>query len=127
MKNVCQKCGHELKDKSIYCTNCGTKQEIVKKEEIKEETNEVKTKKSHGFLKFLLALILFFLGFALALYLIKNYDLLNLSNNNQNDGIIYSNKNVTVDDTGIADAVEKVIKLKQLPKAYASIFPITLR
>ena len=103
MKNKCEKCGNELDHKSIFCTNCGTKQ--------KQNTNSEKPlktkKKPHWFLKLILALILLVSGFLLAMYLLREYDVLDkfvVSN----DHINYANKSVTIDDTGIADAVEKV-------------------
>ena len=92
----CIKCNNLISENDRYCFICGTDQ--TKVNSIK--TNN-KNKINFSILKFLLALLLLMGFFAGSLYIWRYFD--NSSNN-----INYSNKKITIDDTGIADAVEKV-------------------
>ena len=85
----CFKCGHVLNSKYSFCTNCGNKQV------------EVNKKNGSGFL-YAFLFVLFLACLAAGGYFAYRYL------DNSTDHINYSNKRVTVDDTGIADAVEKV-------------------
>ncbi len=93
----CIKCGEIIPAEDIFCYICGTDQTkplVVK---------ETKTTNNSGInvLKLFVSLLLILLFFAGGLYIWRQFD--NSSNN-----INYSNKKVTIDDTGIADAVEKI-------------------
>lgn len=90
----CIKCGNLIEENDSFCYSCGWNQNkpiaLGKKEE-----------KSFSILKLSLVLVLLLVFFTIALYIWRGFE--NSSNN-----INYGNKNVTINDTGIADAVEKV-------------------
>ncbi len=91
----CIKCGNVISEKDEFCFRCGHKQSepvTISKE---------KTKKSFSVFKLFIVLILLLLFFAGSLFLWRYFE-------NSENNINYSNKKVTVDDTGIADAVAKV-------------------
>ncbi len=94
---TCIKCGETIPKEDIFCYVCGTDQ--TKPLVIKE----TKTSSSSGIniLKLFIALLLILAAFGAGLYIWRYFD--NSSNN-----INYSNKKITIDDTGIADAVEKI-------------------
>lgn len=113
-EKVCPKCGQKGKSTDVFCEICGTKLVVEKEEEkeeketkkekveVKETTRKEKPKSKLGFYILVAALALV-LGAALTSIYFEVYG----SNNHKktNNGIF---KKVTVDDTGIADAVEKV-------------------
>ena len=92
----CIKCNNLLSEDDKFCFICGTNQETKRmpKEKIKTPSN--KNMKS-----LIILIVIIIIGIWATLFLISYLD------NSQNN-INTSNKNVTVDDTGIADAVEKV-------------------
>lgn len=92
----CIKCNNLLSEDDKFCFICGTNQETKRmpKEKIKTPSN--KNMKS-----LIVLIVIIIIGIWATLFLISYLD------NSQNN-INTSNKNVTVDDTGIADAVEKV-------------------
>ena len=91
-ERICIKCGSSIPAEDTYCYICGANQNIVPNE---------KTKSSFSIFKLFLSLILLLGFFAGGLYIYRYFD-------NSSNHINYSNKKVTIDDTGIADAVEKV-------------------
>ena len=91
----CKKCNNILSENDKYCFICGTKQENEKPKEIDKKVN-VKT----IFLPIVIFIILIFIVYSV-FFVIRYLD-------NSTDNIDRSNKSVTVNDTGIADAVEKV-------------------
>ena len=96
----CVKCDSLLKENNRFCTVCGADQSktFLKKKQ-KKEKSKLKLKPAHIILitSFVTLIVCLLTSFGLYMYL------------NQRDGNINtSNKNVTIDDTGIADAVEKV-------------------
>ena len=91
----CIKCGSDISSKDVFCYKCGWDQN-------KEVPVVVpKQKKSFSVFKFFISLLLILAFFTGALYIWRYFD-------NSENHINYSNRKVTVDDTGIADAVEKV-------------------
>lgn len=104
ISKICPNCKKVFKDGNVFCTSCGSK--LVKEKKVKEEflddKKSLNEKKSLSSTKLIMIsavitlLICFIVGFVFINFF---YD----------DGHINtSNKNVTIDDTGIADAVEKV-------------------
>lgn len=94
-EKTCIKCGNTILEDDEFCFKCGWNQNNplpVKKQ-----------KKSGGFsvIKFFFTLVILLLFFAGGLYIWRYFE-------GSKDNISYSNKNVTIEDTGIADAVEKV-------------------
>ena len=89
----CIKCNNLLSENDKYCFICGTNQDE------KKELN--KAKKNINIVPIIIIIIVVVLAFWGTLFLINFFD---NSTNNVNTG----NKNVTINDTGIADAVEKV-------------------
>lgn len=97
---TCNFCGKNLKKQDKFCTNCG------KDVNLKPIIKEVKTKKTNtkdvSVKKFVILSSIITFVMCLTLTLVLFYVL-------DDDTVINtSNKNVTVDDTGIADAVSKV-------------------
>ena len=90
----CIKCNNILLDSDDYCYICGANQRVVRKN--KKEKNS-----SNSLLYVFIFLLLFLMCFMFCYSVYKYFD-------NGHDNINYSNRSVTVDDTGIADAVEKV-------------------
>ena len=91
----CIKCNNLISTKDKFCYICGadqTKVPVVKPK---------KKQSSFGVLNLFLVLLLLLIFFAGALFIWRYFD-------SSSNHINYSNKRVTVDDTGIADAVEKV-------------------
>ena len=91
----CKKCNNILSKNDKYCFICGAKQENEKPKEIDKKVN-AKT----IFLPIVIFIILIFIVYSV-FFVIRYLD-------NSTDNIDRSNKSVTVNDTGIADAVEKV-------------------
>ena len=91
----CIKCGSDISSKDTFCYRCGWDQS--KEVKIVEE----KSKKGFSVFKFFISLLLLLVFFAGGLYIWRYFE-------ESENHINYSNKKVTVDDTGIADAVEKV-------------------
>ena len=89
----CIKCNNLLSENDKYCFICGTNQD--------EKKGLNKAKKNINIVPIIIIIIVVVLAFWGTLFLINFFD---NSTNNVNTG----NKNVTVNDTGIADAVEKV-------------------
>lgn len=96
LKRRCIKCNNLISENDKYCFICGADQTMV-------QTNKTNNKNKGNFsvLRFFLVIIILLGFFAGSLYIWRYFE--NSSNN-----INYSNKKVTIDDTGIADAVEKV-------------------
>ena len=89
----CIKCNNLLSENDKYCFICGTNQD--------EKKGLNKAKKNINIVHIIIIIIVVVLAFWGTLFLINFFD---NSTNNVNTG----NKNVTINDTGIADAVEKV-------------------
>ena len=105
-KLVCSKCNHRIKKNDVYCDNCGEKVNIVNKEiDNYQETNKGNKKKNHAFWYIFGGLLLFLLGAGGMLFYVDYFYDLKDSDGNTTGGIF---KQVTVNDTGIADAVSKV-------------------
>lgn len=94
-KKACVKCGAEILKEDEFCFKCGHKQSEPVPVVVK------KSKSNFSVLKLFVSLFLILLFFAGALFIWRYYQ-------NSENNINYGNKNVTIDDTGIADAVEKV-------------------
>ena len=90
----CIKCNSVISSKDDFCFVCGWNQNVPVPIKVKKE-------KSFSVLKLLVTLVLLLLFFAGVLYIWRYFD-------NSENNINYGNKNVTINDTGIADAVEKV-------------------
>lgn len=96
----CIKCNNLLKDNDKYCIICGTDQTNpgkVKKEKKTKKKVELKPIQLVIIASVITLVVCMVLSFGLYMYL-----------NDRNGNIDTSNKNVTIDDTGIADAVSKV-------------------
>ena len=91
----CVKCGATISKGDEFCIKCGHKQS----EPIPVKVE--KPKSSFSVLKLFVSLLLILLFFAGILFMWRYFQ-------NSENNINYGNKNVTIDDTGIADAVEKV-------------------
>ena len=91
----CKKCNNVLSQNDKYCFICGAKQEEGKPKKIDKKVNGKTI-----FLPIIILIILLFLVYSV-FFVIRYLD-------NSTDNIDRSNKSVTVNDTGIADAVEKV-------------------
>ena len=94
----CIKCNNLLSENDKFCFICGTNQETKKspKEKIK-----IKTPKDKNMKQLIILIVIIIIGIWATLFLVSYID-------NSKNNINTSNKSVTVDDTGIADAVEKV-------------------
>ncbi len=90
----CIKCGSDISTKDVFCYKCGWDQN----KEVKLESN---SRKSFSVFKFFISLVLLLAFFTGGLYIWRYFE-------NSESHINYSNKKITVDDTGIADAVEKI-------------------
>lgn len=105
MKIRCYKCRSIVNENDKFCTGCGEKLDKEKLiiEQPKEKKKGIKEPKKR-ILKLIVTIIVTAISAVLltlgTLYVYDNY----LTNNNINS----FNKNVKIDDTGIADAVEKV-------------------
>lgn len=93
----CKKCNNLLVDGDNFCYICGEKQTDEK--ENKKPSKEKSNNKNALIIIMMIFIILF--GLFLMFMAFKYFD-------NSKDNIDRSNKNVTINDTGIADAVEKV-------------------
>ncbi len=96
----CIKCNNLLKDNDKYCIICGTDQTNpgkVKKEKKPKKKVELKPIQLVIIASVITLVVCMVLSFGLYMCL-----------NDRNGNIDTSNKNVTIDDTGIADAVSKV-------------------
>jgi len=122
-QNVCGNCGELNSSDAKFCTSCGEKLEEQKviidvkpeeKEEQKQVGNSKKTIDSNIFGLVLTAIITFIvtLGGCFIVYVLFNEPITN--------EIIKEQRNVTVTDTGIADAVEKVYDAVVVIKTYKS-------
>ena len=99
---VCSFCGEKLRSSDRFCTKCG-KDVNLKPIKIEEKPKEEKTPKSVSMKQFVVfsSIITFVMCAILTFVLVNVLD-------GENTIINTSNKNVTVDDTGIADSVSKV-------------------
>lgn len=95
-KKICSKCKTENEEKAIFCTNCGTNLNKKKKHK-KVVLPKIKINKN-----ILIPIITLILGAIIMFGLISLYNPTLISN------VTKVEKDVTVTDTGIADAVEKV-------------------
>lgn len=99
-KNKCSKCGHLLEEDDRFCENCG-----MSVSKMVNNNKSILSKKNNTIVFYIiLGLLLFSLG-AGTMFLVINYTYGNNSNGSNNTGIF---KQVSVNDTGIADAVAKV-------------------
>ena len=90
----CIKCNNLISEKDQFCYICGSDQTKIPVVKEKKES-------SFSILRLFIALVLLLAFFAGGLYIWRYFD-------SSSNHINYSNKKVTIDDTGIADAVEKV-------------------
>ena len=95
-KKICSKCKTENEEKAIFCTNCGTSLNKKKKHK-KVVLPKIKINKN-----ILIPIITLILGAIIMFGLISLYNPTLISN------VTKVEKDVTVTDTGIADAVEKI-------------------
>lgn len=95
-KKICSKCKTENEEKAIFCTNCGTNLNKKKKHK-KVVLPKIKINKN-----ILIPIITLILGAIIMFGLISLYNPTLISN------VTKVEKDVTVTDTGIADAVEKI-------------------
>ena len=93
----CIKCGNIIAKKDEFCYKCGHNQN----EPLPVVNTSSENKKGFSVFKLFVSLLLILLFFGGALYIWRYFD-------NSENNINYSNKKITVDDTGIADAVEKI-------------------
>ena len=102
-KLVCNKCNHRVKKGDVYCDNCGSHIDfdVLEKESAKKTTVR---KKGHVFWYIMGGFFLFLLGAGGMLFLVDYF--YDFEDSSGNEGGIF--KQVTVNDTGIADAVSKV-------------------
>lgn len=105
-KLVCQNCYQQVASDDVFCENCGYRLGdplVINEEKTIIESSQPKRKKSHAFWYVMGGLFLFLLGASgMLLFVEYFYDDDDVS---INSGIF---KQVTVTDTGIADAVSKV-------------------
>lgn len=122
-QNICGNCGELNSSDAKFCINCGEKLEEQKViiEPIVEEIKETKKAKRHNKKKnnnlielITVSLITFIvtLGGCFIVYVLFNEPITN--------EIIKEHRNVTVTDTGIADAVEKIYDAVVVIKTYKS-------
>ena len=95
-KKICSNCKTENEEKAIFCTNCGTSLNKKKKHK-KVVLPKIKINKN-----ILIPIITLILGAIIMFGLISLYNPTLISN------VTKVEKDVTVTDTGIADAVEKI-------------------
>ena len=133
-QNICPGCGSKNNKDAKFCTNCGkdlnekevidavTTDVVSEKEKLAEEVVDVKvennpnnSKKNNNniFYIILASFITFILTFGLC------YLLFTIFNKPVTNEIIKEQKNVTITDTGIADAVEKVYDSVVIIKTYS--------
>ena len=94
----CKKCNNILSSNDEFCFICGAKQEDDKP---KKTCNQGNKKNITLFAIIIVSIIILLLILLLAFSAFKYLD-------NSTDNIDRTNKNITINDTGIADAVEKV-------------------
>lgn len=92
----CVKCGSLLNKDNKFCVNCGFDQNTVIKKKKREKNKGIKS--YHIIISCVITLFISVFSTILILYFIDDNSI----------NIDTSNKNVTITDTGIADAVEKV-------------------
>jgi len=120
-QNVCKNCGELNNEDSKFCINCGEKLEEKKViiEHIIEEPKEVKKakrqnkKKNNNLIELITVSLITFivtLGGCFIVYVLFNEPITN--------EIIKEHRNVTITDTGIADAVEKIYDAVVVIKTY---------
>jgi len=120
-QNVCKNCGELNNEDSKFCINCGEKLEEQKViiEHIIEEPKEVKKakrqnkKKNNNLIELITVSLITFivtLGGCFIVYVLFNEPITN--------EIIKEHRNVTITDTGIADAVEKIYDAVVVIKTY---------
>ena len=99
---VCNFCGEKLRGSDRFCTKCG-KDVNLKPIKIEEKPKKEQTPKSVSMKQFVIfsSIITFVMCAILTFVLVNVLD-------GENTIINTGNKNVTVDDTGIADSVSKV-------------------
>ena len=100
----CKSCGKNMSINNIYCTYCGNRQ---------NDSNIKIVKKSHPILNMLAFLLFFLIGFGVCFFTFRYLD-------DTTDNINYSNKSVTIDDTGIADSVEKIYDSVVVVESYVN-------
>ena len=100
----CIKCNNLLSKDDKFCFICGSSQDGKVKKNKKNE--KIKKTNSNGdnnkrIVSIIILIVVLLLGFWITLFIINYFD-------NSTNNVNTSNKNVTIDDTGIADAVSKV-------------------
>ena len=101
----CIKCNNLLSKDDKFCFICGSSQDGKTKKNNKKE--KIKKINSNGnndnkrIVSIIILVVVLLLGFWITLFIINYFD-------NSTNNVNTSNKNVTIDDTGIADAVSKV-------------------
>lgn len=120
-QNICRNCGELNSSDAKFCINCGEKLEeqkviiepiIEEKEEIKKPKKSKKKKNNNLIELITVSLITFIvtLGGCFIVYVLFNEPITN--------EIIKEHRNVTITDTGIADAVEKIYDAVVVIKTY---------
>lgn len=95
----CIKCNNLLSSSDKFCFICGTDQES--KKSTKDKVSKSNMNKNKNILSIVIIIVVVLFGLWVTLFVVNYID-------NSKDNVNTSNKNVTIDDTGIADAVEKV-------------------
>lgn len=98
----CIKCNNLLSSNDKFCFICGTEQTTGKSvNSSKKSSKNTNNKINKSILSVVVIIVVLLLGLWVTLFIVNYID-------NTEDNVDTSNKNVTIDDTGIADAVEKV-------------------
>ena len=98
----CIKCNNLLSSNDKFCFICGTDQTTGKSvKSSRKVSKNVNSKINKNILSVVVIIVVLLLGLWVTLFIVNYID-------NTEDNVDTSNKNVTIDDTGIADAVEKV-------------------
>ena len=104
-RRVCPVCNSVIKDGNKFCVTCGAK--VPKQSKAKEKIVELKEKKSGKNLSPAETIIITTL-ITLVVCFIFGVCFIKYIYNTDDSHINTSNRNITIDDTGIADAVEKI-------------------
>lgn len=107
----CEKCGKKISKSDKFCPYCG--ELILERKEIKRES-KLNEKKRHN--NFITIIAIIFI--TLFLCITTTFLIINFYYSNDNTTTIVDKKNVTITDTGIADAVDKVYDAVVVIKTY---------